>query len=509
MYPEKIGNLFTLYGLLIGIGLLLAFLVIWKLAKIGKVEDKFVDFASIALVVSVAVGFVFAMLFQSLYNWIAALKIDPNAQFEIDKSMTFIGGLIGGVVCFLPIYFIFRKKFQGRFVDIISILPIALTLAHAFGRFGCFTAGCCYGTEATGPFAFLGVRFPAGHLTGGALVWPTQLFEAFFLLVITAIMAILYIKKRFPHNMSIYLITYGIFRFLIEYIRGDERGDLVTGVSPSQFLSIFMVVIGIALWLLMAPVFKKRRLYLAEHPIIEPELQPSKGKKSKVAASCATTGIDTAEDGFKLDEKSFAVESIELLLPKDYELRDSVVNPPTPVATIHEKPPVKKEAIDKAAIAADEERASNTGKIGEFAAEDGFTVGVKVSMREAIERQILENKEIASEYNKTPTAAKKAPAKTPTATTKPAATVKKTPATTEKPATPATITKPAAEVKKAPGVNKTPATTVKPAAEVKKAPVAAKPAAAVKKTPATTKPAAAVKKAPAKKSANPHAPKKD
>ena len=143
--------------------------------------------------------------------------------------MTFIGGLIGGVACFLAIYFIFRKKYTARLYEVISLLPCSILIAHAFGRIGCFFAGCCYGKETD---SFLGVQFPdLPHP-----VHPTQLYEAAFLFVLFAVSVYLILKKDFKHNLSLYLIAYGVFRFLIEYVRGDDRGELVGFVSPLTVL---------------------------------------------------------------------------------------------------------------------------------------------------------------------------------------------------------------------------------------------------------------------------------
>ena len=50
--------------------------------------------------------------------------------------------------------------------------------------------------------------------------------------------------------MSVYLISYGIWRFVIEYFRGDYRGSLIPGLSPSQFWSIVMVIGGVAIFFL-------------------------------------------------------------------------------------------------------------------------------------------------------------------------------------------------------------------------------------------------------------------
>ena len=134
--------------------------------------------------------------------------------------------------------------------------PCCILIAHAFGRVGCFFAGCCYGKETD---SFLGVKFP--NLPNP--VHPTQLYEAAFLFLLFAICFILLMKKDFKHNLTVYLIAYGIFRFFIEYLRADDRGEFIPGISPSQFWSILMVVIGVGLIFLMRWLFQKRDAELA------------------------------------------------------------------------------------------------------------------------------------------------------------------------------------------------------------------------------------------------------
>ena len=46
------------------------------------------------------------------------------------------------------------------------------------------------------------------------------------------------------------MISYGVFRFFIEFLRGDDRGNTILGIiSPSQFLSIIMIICGILLFI--------------------------------------------------------------------------------------------------------------------------------------------------------------------------------------------------------------------------------------------------------------------
>lgn len=198
---------------------------------------------------AISLGLLFGVLVQSLYDFIA----NPSEGFKITGKMTFLGGLLGGVIVYLGLYFLYvyvinPKLKENNFLksdmnkgvwELLRFAPISITIAHAFGRIGCFCAGCCGGVETD---MWFGVKFPGeAHK-----VVPTQLFEAIFLFLISVVMIVLYFKYHFKYNMSVYLIGYGIWRFLIEFVRDDERGAFIPGLTPSQFWSILMVIGGIA-----------------------------------------------------------------------------------------------------------------------------------------------------------------------------------------------------------------------------------------------------------------------
>ncbi len=247
MLPDKIFGLFYMYGLMIALGLLVCFGLLFAYGRKKKIQSSFMDFVFYIGIFAVAGGFGSAALFQATYNYIES----PEKGFHFNGGITFIGGLIGGVVIFLALYFIFRKKYEARLVDIISFLPCCILIAHAFGRVGCFFAGCCYGKETDG---FLGIKFPGmSHK-----VHPTQLYEAIFLFALFTACALLLYKKKFKYNLSLYLVAYGIFRFCIEFLRGDDRGKLVGFLSPSQFWSICMVVAGVGVYFLLEWAYKRR-----------------------------------------------------------------------------------------------------------------------------------------------------------------------------------------------------------------------------------------------------------
>ncbi len=245
MLPNPLFWNVHMYGIMVAVGILGTFIVLYLYSKIKKVDVKFTDFAFYNGIASIVVGFGSASLFQSVYNYIE----NPEAGFRFTGSITFIGGLIGGVLCFITVYLIFRRKFTTKLYQVVSIYPCCIIIAHAFGRIGCFFAGCCYGKPTD---SFLGVKFPRIPYE----VHPTQLYEAAFLFILFSVCSYLVLKKDFKHNLSLYLIMYGIFRFFIEFLRDDDRGELIGVISPSQFWSILMVVAGIILVFFMRHLLK-------------------------------------------------------------------------------------------------------------------------------------------------------------------------------------------------------------------------------------------------------------
>ena len=245
MLPTIIG--IDTYSIMIFIGALSAIISYYLYAKKKNYEKNYRLDVELNGVISIIVGILFAMLFQWLFDM---LKDDHGHN---NFSMTFFGGLVGGALCFILIYILYikRKYTQHNFLEITRIAPGCICIAHGFGRIGCFLAGCCYGKETD---SFLGMKFP--DLPNK--VYPTQLFEAIFLFLLAAVLFYLAFKKEFKYNLSVYLISYGIFRFLIEFIRGDDRGAFILSLSPSQWFSIIAFIIGILLIYLIPKKFIKK-----------------------------------------------------------------------------------------------------------------------------------------------------------------------------------------------------------------------------------------------------------
>lgn len=236
------GREVKMYGICIAVGIIICLLVFYLYTKKKKMPTEVQDFTFFVAIISIVIGFGFAALYQSIYKWIT------DGVFRYN-GITFMGGLIGGVVFFILIYFIggkyyFKGKKEGihkrEFNKTFLVAPCCITIAHAFGRLGCMCAGCCYGMEAHSGFTIY---------NSGADRIPVQLYEAIFLFVLFAVLSVMYFK-RCNFTMHVYLIAYAIWRFIIEYYRGDvsERGYFL-GLFPSQWQSIVFALVGVALFI--------------------------------------------------------------------------------------------------------------------------------------------------------------------------------------------------------------------------------------------------------------------
>ena len=154
MYPEaiiKIGSSGVyLYGLCIGVGLIACILCFYYFTKKRNMPTNVQDFSFFVAIGGIAMGFLFAKVFQAFYEW-----IDTGVWDFYGAGITAMGGIIGGAVCFIAIYFIagrfcFKGNIKGihvgQFKTILLVAPLCILVAHAFGRIGCLMAGCCHGS---------------------------------------------------------------------------------------------------------------------------------------------------------------------------------------------------------------------------------------------------------------------------------------------------------------------------------------------------------------------------
>ena len=276
-----------MYGLCITIGVIICiFVVLPAVMKKYRMSKKANDFYSMMGLIAIAAGFAGAFVFQFIYDW-----IDKGwaVAWQEKGGITFLGGLLTGAGTFALGTFLAKPEVKKEFWIILRAFAPCVCIAHAFGRLGCFCAGCCYGVETD---SSIGIKFPiyssAGDLIGHtAPRVPTQLIEAFFLFALFA-MCFLYTDK----SMIIYLFSYGIFRFVLELFRGDDRGfTLFNFFSPSQLICIgLFITAGVLVYLdITKGIFKR---YFPPAPL--PEVETA---YADIDADIAVDGTAGSADG--------------------------------------------------------------------------------------------------------------------------------------------------------------------------------------------------------------------
>jgi len=162
----------------------------------------------------------------------------------------FSGGLIAAIV--MAGWYV--RRHHMPLLRTTDCFAPGLAFGHVLGRFGCFSAGCCYGKPTS---HFWGVVFTnplANAVSGTPLnvrIEPTQLIEAAAEFFNFLLLMWLLKRKRFDGQVfGSFMILYGIERYFIEFLRGDPgRGEVFGGLmTGTQLISILLVVGGGLIW---------------------------------------------------------------------------------------------------------------------------------------------------------------------------------------------------------------------------------------------------------------------
>jgi phosphatidylglycerol:prolipoprotein diacylglycerol transferase len=248
------------FGVMMGLGFLAGlFNWIW----LGKREGKDYAYCSDLLfwiMISGILGARIANVISDFRYYMA----NPIQIIEIYRGgLVYYGGFVGAAVAGV----MFARARHEKFMSVTDFMITSLPLSHAFGRIGCFLNGCCHGIDYNG---FLAVRYPGfpenslpwkDQYDKGLVLWntpislpvvPVQLFEMAFNLVLYVILVWAYRRRtRDGYVTALYLLTYPIARFTLEFLRGDERMAWPGGLNVAQVASIGLFVGGLALltWL--------------------------------------------------------------------------------------------------------------------------------------------------------------------------------------------------------------------------------------------------------------------
>ena len=249
MYPviARIGDFeITSFGLLVAIGVLCG---LWVFRRELAARGLPPSIENAALVGALA-GFIGAKAFWTIEN----ISQEPLADLVFSRSgLSWFGGLFGGLAGGIGTILFMRWPL----VRSLAAAAPALAAGHLLGRIGCFLVGDDYGRPSNLPWA---VAFPEGAPPTDIPVHPTQLYEAIFL----GWLAWWLVRERRRGVadsviLGHYMILAGTFRFLLEFIRVNERILFGGTVTVAQLLALVLVVTGLLV-----------RAYAHRHPLQRP-----------------------------------------------------------------------------------------------------------------------------------------------------------------------------------------------------------------------------------------------
>ncbi|MEM6834377.1 MAG: prolipoprotein diacylglyceryl transferase [Pseudomonadota bacterium] len=231
------------YSLAYIIGLGLGWLYMRRLvqrpgAAMGEIHvDDFLMWATLGTIIGGRLG---SALFYNLDRTLS----DPVSIFLVWKGgMSFHGGLIG--VSLGIIFFALKNRLSPPGVGDLAAATVPIGLF--FGRIANFINGELYGHPSDASWAMI---FPSDPLQVPR--HPSQLYEAALEgIVLFFLLRWVYLKtpagRWHGFTAGIFLIGYGIARFLVEFVRkpDDHIGVLSTGLTMGQTLSLPMILVGI------------------------------------------------------------------------------------------------------------------------------------------------------------------------------------------------------------------------------------------------------------------------
>lgn len=236
----------SMYGLMILFGIAAGVLFALSRARVTGLKREDILFSSFYAMIGVVLGakllYLLTMiptLAENAERWIR----EPGLLLPLlTGGFVFYGGLLGGGAGLL----IYCRQYRLRTAEMLDALTPSIPLIHAFGRIGCFFAGCCYGVACAPPLGLYFDRSPfAPH---GVALFPVQLLESGVNLVIFAVLWRLAKKKRATGFLfGLYLSLYAPARFLLESLRADQARGFWMGLSTSQWIGVMLLASGLAI----------------------------------------------------------------------------------------------------------------------------------------------------------------------------------------------------------------------------------------------------------------------
>jgi phosphatidylglycerol:prolipoprotein diacylglycerol transferase len=206
-----------------------------RLGELGKPRDWAYEIVFSALVG----GLVGARVNYIVQNW-SKVHNDLLGNIFSGSGLVWLGGLLGGALGVT--LWAWRRGFLG--VGLLDLCAVPLAIGYAIGRIGCQLSGDGdYGTASNLPWA---MAYPKGTVPTTTEVHPTPVYETLAMAAVALVLWRLRDRVRPGALFALYLVTAGIERLLVEFIRRNHEAAL--GLTLPQLISVGMALAG-AVWL--------------------------------------------------------------------------------------------------------------------------------------------------------------------------------------------------------------------------------------------------------------------
>lgn len=226
------------YGILIGIGLILAVIYAIKSSvKMNIDEDKLLDAAIVGVLGGVVGARVFYILFYPGDFFVGDTLMD-NIVIAVNihsGGLAIFGGIIGGLLC----GGLFAKRKKMNIPALFDVASLGFLIGQGIGRWGNFVNQEAFGVPTDLPWGM------ASEMTGGIPVHPCFLYESLWCFLGFIILHIFTRKFRRYDGQTflLYIIWYGFIRFFIEQLRTDSL-MITSTLRVSVVVSAICVVAG-------------------------------------------------------------------------------------------------------------------------------------------------------------------------------------------------------------------------------------------------------------------------
>jgi len=224
------------YGVLVAIGFIVGLAVASRRARREGIDpERITDLGAWLIVAGMLGGKLFHIVFfwdDFLYGW------RMEGVRSLREGFVFYGGFIAAAIT--AVAYTTAKKLP--FFRVADVFAPSIALGHAFGRLGCFFNGCCYGKPCSLPWA---VTFPPPHIMAGIPVHPTEIYEVLGNLAIFAGLSAVYRHKRADGQIWwLYVLSYGLLRFVVEFFRGDYVTHYFGVLTLGQLVAMVMIAVA-------------------------------------------------------------------------------------------------------------------------------------------------------------------------------------------------------------------------------------------------------------------------